>query len=315
MSRLSDLSASVMLREYAQGAAQESIQPVAEFLAPTVPVPTQVGRYKQYNEKNRFHIPKTLRGVGGRATELSFSVNDQTYNCAPHALDFPVDNLEQLEEASLESVLQEGATMIAEVAGLAHEKAVIDAALTVLSSPVTTAWVTATTDDPVNLIDSAILSVIKAAKYGSLMGVGVLFGAGAFKAFKNAYTVRSRFVVSGSPAFPNVTPDVASSLFIGTPDTRVSYMVYDDAAEGVAASMKFVLDNSCIVFARKPQPTRRDPSFMKTFRLTGHFMVPGSYMREDGRAEVAKYDWSEDIKVTNSVSAVLLSPSDVSETT
>jgi hypothetical protein len=92
-------------------------------------------------------------------------------------------------------------------------------------------------------------------------------------------------------------------------------MVYDDAAEGVAASMKFVLDNSCLIFARKPQPTRRDPSFMKTFRLTGHFMVPGSYQREDGRAEVAKYDWSEDIKVTNSPAAKLLTPSDVSATT
>ena len=314
MSRLSDLSASPMLREYAQGAAQESIQPVAEFLAPTVPVATQVGRYKVYDEKNRFHIPKTLRGVGGRAVELSFAVTDATYNCAPHALDFPVDNLEQLEEASLENVLQEGATMIAEVAGLAHEKAVIDAALAVLTSPITTTW-TGATDDPVNLIDTALLNVIKAAKYGSLMGVGVLFGAGAFKAFKNSVAVRSRFVVSGTPAFPNVTPDVASSLFMGTPDTRVSYMVYDDAAEGVTASMKFVLDNSVIIFARKPQPTRRDPSFMKTFRLTGHFMVPGSYVREDGRAEVAKYDWSEDIRVSNSVVAKILTPSDVTATT
>ena len=299
-----------MLREYAQGAAQEAIQPVAEFLAPTVPVATQVGRYKVYDEKNRFHIPKTLRGIGGRAVELSFAVTDATYNCAPHALDFPVDNLEQLEAEGLENTLQEGATMIAEVAGLAHEKAVIDQALAALTSPVISTW-TNTTDDPVGLIDAAILSTIKAAKYGSLMGVGVLFGATAFKAFKNSVAVRSRFVVSGSPAFPNVTPDVASSLFIGTPDTRVSYMVYDNAPEGVAAAMSFVLDKSVIVFARKPQPTRRDPSFMKTFRLTGHFMVPGSYQREDQRASVAKFDWSEDIRVSNSSAATILSPTDI----
>ncbi len=313
MSRLADLSASPMLKEYAQGAAQEAIQPVAEFIAPTVPVPTSVGRFKKYDEKNRFHIPKTLRGLGGRATELSFAVTDATYNCAPHALDFPVDNLEALEEASLENLLQEGATLIAEVAGLAHEKAVVDIAIAGVAAGNTTTptWVTNTTDDAVNNIDTAILNTIKAAKYGSLMGVGVLFGAGAFKSFKNSTAVRSRFVVSGSPAFPNVTPDVASSLFIGTPDVRVSYMVYDNAPEGVVASMTFVLDKSVLVFARKPQPTRRDPSFMKTFRLTGHFMVPGSYMKEDQRGEVAKYDWSEDIQLTNSPAAYLINPSDI----
>jgi hypothetical protein len=36
------------------------------------------------------------------------------------------------------------------------------------------------------------------------------------------------------------------------------------------------------------------------------FMVPGSYMRDDGRVEVAKFDWSEDVKVTNSLACVRL---------
>ena len=50
-----------------------------------------------------------------------------------------------------------------------------------------------------------------------------------------------------------------------------------------------------LVFARLQNPTRRDPSFMKTFRLMGNYMVPGSYVRDDGRVEVAKFDWSEAI--------------------
>ena len=58
MSRLSDISASPTLREYAQGAAQDAIMPVADFIAPTVEVPTSVGRYKSYTEKNRFRIPR-----------------------------------------------------------------------------------------------------------------------------------------------------------------------------------------------------------------------------------------------------------------
>jgi hypothetical protein len=35
-------------------------------------------------------------------------------------------------------------------------------------------------------------------------------------------------------------------------------------------------------------------------------MVPGSYTRDDGRVEVAKFDWSEDVKVTNSAACVRL---------
>jgi len=308
MSRLADLSASPMLKEYAQGAAQEAIQPVAEFVAPTVPVSTSVGRFKVYDEKHRFRIPKTLRGMGGRATELSFNVSDATYNCAAHALDFPVDVLESKEGDGLENILQEGATLVAEVAGLAHEKSVIDLALT--ASAGSSATFTGASDDPVNTIDGAILNVVKAARYGSLMGVGVLFGATAWKAFKNAPLVRARFVTAGGNAIPNITGASASSLLLGEPEIRVSYMVYDDAAEGLAVDAQFLLTNTVLVFARKAQPTRRDPSFMKTFRLTGNFMVPGSYTRDDNRVEVAKFDWSEDIKLTNSTALVRINVTD-----
>ena len=286
-----------MLREYAQGAAQDSVQPVADFLAPTVPVSVSVGRFKKYNEKHRFRIPETKRGMGGRATELTFTATDETYHCDPFALDFPVDNLEELESEDLESILEEGATLIAEVAGLAHEKLVIDKALDAVGAGVDKTF--GANDDPVDIIDEQILNVIKAAKYGSLMGVGVLFGANAFRKFKNAEKVRSRFIVGGNHSIPNVTPELASSLFLGQPDTRVSYMVFDDAPEGKAEDIKFVLDNTVLVFARRGNPTRRDPSFMKTFRLAGNFMVPGSYIREDGRVEVAKFDWSEDVQVGN----------------
>ena len=35
-------------------------------------------------------------------------------------------------------------------------------------------------------------------------------------------------------------------------------------------------------------------------------MVPGVYTSEDGRDEVAKMDWSEDVEVTNSAAGVRL---------
>ena len=309
MSRLSDISSSPVLREFAQGAAQSAIMPVADFLAPTIEVPTSVGRYKKYTEKNRFRLPNTLRSIGGRAAELRFEVSDEMYNCEPHALDYPVDSLEKLESADLENALREGSVAVAEVAALCHEKSVIDAALGAAGAGAGVVW--GDDADPIADIDGAIMDVIKAAKYGSLMGVGVLFGASAWVLFKNAAKVRGRFVVGSSAAGGLAVPTEASAgnLFVGTPDVRASYMVYDDAANGLAEDIQFLLDDAVLVFARRANPTRRDPSFMKTFRLMGQYMVPSSYIRDDGRVEVAKFDWSEDVRVTNAAAVVRLNAS------
>ena len=306
MNRLASISSNPTLKEFAQGAAQEAIQPVADFIAPTVPVATMNGRYKVYTEKNRFHIPDTLRAMGGRATELRFDATDAAFNCEPHALDYPIDNLERMEADALEDSLREGAVAVAEVAALAHEKKVIDMALAAAGAGTGKTWDSSA--DPVEDIDTAILSVLKAAKYGSLMGIGVLFGATAWKGFKNAANVRARFITGSKCAKSLAVPneDIASQLFLAQPEVKTSFMVYDSAAEGLAASIGFVLDTSVLIFARKANPTRRDPSFMKTFRLMNKFMVPGSYVREDGRAEVAKFDWSEDVRVTNSAAVVRL---------
>lgn len=305
MSRLSDIAAKPTLQQFAQGAAQNAINPVADFLAPAVDVPVSVGYYKKYTEKHRFAIPNTRRSLGGRAVELGWDAEDETYNCAPHALDFPVDELEQND--SMEAALQEGAAMVAEVAGLAHEKAVIDAALTAAGAGTGKTWDGDGT--PIADLDSAIMDVIKAAKYGSLMGIGLLFGASAWQIFKNHASVTGKFVVGnprtgGKVAIP--TLDTVSDLFLAQPEVRASFMVYDSAAAGLAESVSFVLDSAILIFARKPNPTRRDPSFMKTFRLAGKWMVPGTYMRDDGRVEVAKFDWSEDVKVTNSTAVARL---------
>jgi len=221
----------------------------------------------------------------------------------------PIHNLEQLEAAGLENMLREGATAVAEVAALSHEKTVIDAALAAVGAGTGKTWNDAA--DPISDVDDAILAVIKAAKYGSLMGVGILFGATAWKIFKNQAKVRGRFVVGNGGGKASLglavpTEDSASQMFVGTPDVRTSYMIYDAAPEGKAENVNFLLDSTILVFARKQAPSRRDPSFMKTFRLMNQFMVPGSYTRDDGRVEVAKFDWSEDVKVVNSAACVRL---------
>jgi len=86
--------------------------------------------------------------------------------------------------------------------------------------------------------------------------------------------------------------------------------VQDTAAEGKDDSISFLLDNAILVFAGNDNPTTLDPSFMKTFRLDGQWMVPGAYDTEDGRGQVLKMDWSEDVKVTNSAAVARINAND-----
>lgn len=308
--RLQEVSASPMLREYAQGAAQTSITKVADFLAPPVDVSTMVGRYKKYTSSNRFRLPDTVRDLRGRATIVGWDAKDEMYNCTPHALDVPVDILESDETESIENAMQEAADEAAAIAALSHEKSVIDAALAG-RDPVPAEFGPGA--NVIDYLDSVILEVIKAARYGSAMGVGLLFGASAFKGVKNHPKVVGRIVSSGpggARPLAVVNEEVVGTLLIGNPQTRVTFAVVDATPEGLAPpdEVRFLLDNSILVFARMANPTRRDPSFMKTFRLRNKWMVPGSYMRDDQRVEVAKFDWSEGVYVANFNAAVLLTP-------
>lgn len=298
MSKLASISKDPVLVEYSQGASQSATSSVADFLAPTVPVGTSVGRFKKFTAKSRFHIPDTRRAIGGRATQIGFSADDGNYNCEPHALDFPIDHLEQVESEGLMNLMQEGADICSQVGALSHEKTVVDTALASLGAG--TALSIGTNDDIVAQIDANVLAVIKAAKMGAFMNVGVIFGAGAWRVAKNHASVRGRLLANGKNVLSNVNLDDFGSMLISKCDSRVSLMCYDDAPEGLPEDIEFVLDGDIIVFARTQSPTRFDPSFMKTFRLRNQWMKPGTYMRDDGRVEVAKFDWSEDVQITNS---------------
>lgn len=297
MSKLATISADALIREYSQGAAQAATSAVADFIAPTVGVATSVGRFKRFSQKHRFRVPKTRRGLGGRATEIGFSADDGTFNCEPHALDLPVDYLEKIESGDYTNVMQEAADMLADVSALAHEQAVIVKALAAAGNG--TALAIGGGDDVIDQLDSDILTCIKAARYGALMGIGVVIGANAWRKVKNHPSVKARF---GSGSAKSVaTPELSdfTGMLMSKPEARVSLMVIDEEPEGGEPDVDFILDGDILVFARRANPTRLDPSFMKTFRLRNQWMVPGSYTRDDGRVEVAKFDWSEDVQVTN----------------
>jgi hypothetical protein len=298
MSRLSDLSTNPELRAYAQGTARQNLSSIASFLAPVVEVSTNTGHFKKYDDTHRFKLPDTRRALRGAATVLNWNASDATYNCTPNAIDVPVDKLESLEAAYAMDAIKEAADDAAEVAGLAHEQAVITKAMAAAGAG-TNHNFTLDSVDPMAILDAAILSVSKAAKHSNLMEIGILMGPTAFLRYKGNKNVRAAKAGGGKTVSINL--DDVSQLQIGGVQAQMSTMIYDAAAEGLPQDIQFLLDSSILVFVRKANPTRRDPSFMKTFSLRSGILRPRVYESPDGRVDFAAFDWSEDVQVTNSL--------------
>jgi len=290
------------LREYSQGAAMESIAPIANFLAPAVNVASTNGQFKHYDEKHRFFVPDSDRAEGGRASVVSFSASDKYFNTGDHAYDFPVD-LNKYTGADFDDVFKEGADTIAQLAALSHERKTVNLALDAAGSGTASAWSGDNQVDPIVVLDNAVRSLLLAAAYGSAMNIGLIFGCSAWIKFKNNKYVSGKFVTgnsgNGGVSFAVPTEANVSDLVLGKPEIKTSMLVLDNAPAGKAKNMAFLMDTDVLVFTRLENPTRFDPSFMKTFRQTGKWMVPGTYTRDDGRVEVAKFDWSEDTQVCN----------------
>jgi len=290
------------LIEYSQGAAMNAAAPLASFIAPPVNVSATTGKFKHYDEKHRFCVPDSDRAEGGRATVVSFSATDKNFNTGDHAYDFPVD-IGKYTGADFDAVFKEGADTIAQFASLSHERKVINLALAAAGAGTPTVWSGDSQIDPIPVINAKIRLLLLNAAYGSAMTLGMVFGCNAWMKFSQNKYVAGKFVVgaggNGGVSFAIPTEDNASQLFLGNPRLKTSMLVLDSAPAGKAKNMSFLLDDDVLLFTRLDSPTRFDPSFMKTFRQSGQWMKPGTYTRDDGRVEVAKFDWSEDTQVCN----------------
>lgn len=302
--RLRDIGSNPTIRNFAKDASQASIRKVSSFLAPTVEVPTLTGQYKVYDAKNRYKRPKTIRGIDGKATRIGFTADDQTYSLTPRGLDFPIPNAEAYNADELQNMAQYGTSLLADSAGLDDEAETIDLALATVGAGTDVNFLAANFD-PIARIDTEIKNVMKLAKNGA--AVRVLFGVSALERTKNNPVVLSRF--NGTPAAKALkVPDMLdiSKMLLGNPECETAFMVQDTAPEGTAESISFLLDAAIIIFACNGNANTMDPSFMKTFRLMGKWMTPGSYLSEDERDEVLKMDWYGKKVVTNSAAAVRL---------
>lgn len=307
-SRLAKVALSSKVREYATGAAQSATQllSIADFIAPTVNVASARFDYMTYDLQNRFRIPDAYRGIGGQATQVKTGGTEVRDQLDPYALDYPVDEFEQAaDEDAVASLINERADITAQLAALGWSKKVIDAALTAAGSGTDKSAATGGMDF-VAEIDALILAAKKASQCGEMCPVRVVFGPDAIMRFKNHSSTINRFKGGGAKnGVVNPTAEEAMSLLLGNPECRVAWNTYDSADEAGTPTPAFMLSTAVLVFVGSANPTRVDPSFMKTFRLRDKWMVPGTYERTDGRGSVFKFDWYAKPVVTNTTTGVI----------
>lgn len=305
------LSVDPVLQNYAQDVARANTNRNADFLAPAVEVPTMHGRFWIHDKETPLKLPNTRRGVGGRATEVRFGEGKGRYDCEPHALDTPLDELEinEADQSGFGDIVRERADVIAWMGGLSHENDVIEEILAALGSGDAISFVDA--NDPIALLNDAYSDIIKSGLFGSMLGLRCLIGADAMLKLVSHPKILSR-LPNGSRTKNGVQAasleDVSSMLAFPV-EFRVSTAVKDTKKEGETPVIDWLFSDDLIIFGAMQNPNRYDPSFAKTFRLRGQWMNLDMYEKEDGRGRVVKFDWNHDTKVANADAGARLVPS------
>jgi hypothetical protein len=290
----------VTLTTYAKGVAQDLVSAVANFIAPVVRVGSPVGQFKKFDDKNAFQIYGTARGYGGSANRISFAATDGTLNCLPQALEIALDDAEraggtdslQMEQAKVRTLIS--ATTIA------HEKKVLDL---MKSGKAATGGIgnwTAADADPIAEIDAMIETIANAT---GQMPNRILFGLAAMRIIRNNPKVMARFPGAASVG---VSMDQLTGLFLNPQmQGKVAVLSRDTTKMGATASKTNIVGSEVFVFLGSDSPDIYDPSFAKTFTVgEGGVDKVRQYRDESARSDVFAIDWSEDIQVVSSISAV-----------
>ena len=289
-------SANPTLTNYAQGLAQDLSSALAEFLAPTCEVPSTIGQYKKFDDKNAFQVYNTSRAIGGRATRIEFESSDPTYNCQPQALEVPVDDAERdaadaddpirLDESKIKTLVSSTT--------LSHEVQVVNKTIGAVAPEAGLGIWSDPNVDPVAELDGIIEKI---STETGMMPNRIAMGIGAWRAFRQHPKVIAR--QPGAVLIGLSTAQASAMLLNPAIEIRVGVLSQDTTKFGKAANKVNIVGARLLVFIASPSPTQYDPSFAKCFTgKRGGITAVRTYREEGARSDIHAVDWSEDIQVT-----------------
>lgn len=286
------------LTNYARGVSQDRASALAEFLSPTVPVGAATGLFKSYSDKNAFQVLNTARAIGGGAQRLEFSATDPTYNCAPQALEIPIDDHERELAGDADAELEQGKvdTLVTSAVLSFEDKVFTKLKAAVAATGGVGVWSDAN-NDPVDDVDAQIEAITTAT---GMMPNRIVFGLGAWRIFRKHAKVLAR---QPGAALVGLTADQAPGLFLNpNVQIRIGVLSKDTTKFGATKNAVNIVGGEVFVFYGSPSPTQYDASFMKTFRTrNGGVDTVRRYRDESARSDILAVDWSEDIQVVSAI--------------
>ncbi len=292
----SQASANPILTNFAVGLAQDLQSALAEFLAPTVVVPSTIGHFKKFDDKNAFQVYNTARAVGGTATRIEFESSDPTYNAKPQALEVTIDDAERDAAGDADPLALEQSKVKTLVSSsvLSHEVKVTAATLGAITAEAGIGIWSDATKDPIAEIDAVIEAMtITTGMMPNRMAIGI----GAWRIMRSHAKVISR--QPGAALIGTTTSQFASMLLNPGIDIRVGVLSQDTSKFGKAKTAANIMGAEVLIFIGSQSPTQYDPSFAKTFMgRRGGVTAVRQYRAESARSDVLAIDWSEDIQIT-----------------
>lgn len=283
------------LTNYASGLAQERKNSLANFIAPIVAVGAASGQYKKYSDKNDFQVLDTSRAIGGARKRIEFAATDPFFNCLPQGLETSIDDHERrLAGEDGQNSLQE--SRIKNLVGAAfrsHEKKVFEIVKDAKEATGGVGVWSNTANDPVAEIDAQILAIAAAT---GMVPNRIIFGIGAWHAFRNHPLVKSR---QPGAEVVGVSGDQAMRMMLNPQmEFRMGILSADSSKFGAAKNATNIVGAEVFIFYGSNEPDQMDSSFAKTFATTDSMIDSvRQYRQENAASDVYYVDWTEDIQV------------------
>lgn len=285
------------LTNFARGLSQDMSKRLAEFVAPTVVVGTSNGQFKSFADKNAFKVPVTARAIGGKANRIGFESEDKYFNCKPNALETTIDQEERNQAGPDQGMLEQAKTAdLINTAHLSREVAVFTAMRAAVSAESGLGVWSNDANDPIDELDGVIEGIALAT---GRMPNRLLLGLSGFRKLrKNAKVIARQ---PGAAIIGVTAAQIAAMLINPDIEIRIGTLAYDTTKAGKTQSNSFVSGLEALVFYASQNPTRYDPSFMKTFTGATGNVLDVQVNKEDHRTDVISADWSEDIELISAI--------------
>ena len=278
---------------------------IAEFIAPRVPVASPLFTYMAYDKAKPFKLPEFRRSRGGSATQLDTGGTAVDKQLDSYAYDYPIDkHIIQGSTEQQANFTRQKINTTAQIGSMAWAVNVLDLVASTVGAG-TTFDISSSSTDVIDGLDGYILDLVKASMCGDMCRVKAVFGPTAWKKVKNHASVKDRFYTASGNKKGNPTDADVMDMIVTKPQSKITYLTVNGAAEGATSVPTFKLGSQILLFVCSDTPSDMDPSFMKTFH-TNQLMQLGSYESPATRSTVLTVDVQAVAAVTNSTGAVIL---------